>query len=136
MIDFRCLKCSTHIRASVEVQNLSALMTYKLFKTKVRGDVRQLFGDTTTIQIKDIFCPSCEKELKPSEIKGMCQMTNAYFPLEDLRIMGIQLATMRGKSSRTKKVIANKDFDFDEWLVGKKGEILFSNPVKLEWKEL
>ena len=134
MVDLRCTKCDQSIRAKIDVVNLTALLTYKIFKTKVNGNVTQLLGDSTSVQVAGVFCANCNEDRNEETIKGLCAATRKYVPLTDLRIFGIKITGPKGVKQKTFKIIATPGFNLKRYLAGKEGEIAFENPIKLDWK--
>ena len=114
--------------------NLTALLTYKIFKTKVNGNVTQLLGDSTSVQVAGVFCANCNEDRNEETIKGLCAATRKYVPLTDLRIFGIKITGPKGVKQKTFKIIATPGFNLKRYLAGKEGKIAFEKHIKLHVK--
>jgi len=136
LADLRCNKCQQPVYAKVLVSNLLASIGFKLYKTKVRGFIRELYGDQSTVGLESPYCTTCKKDLTENDMIGLCPITREFAPFAELVIIGVK---REGSESIRKEVIHRKKCS-DERIITHfikyeygKVRIVSESPMKLDW---
>jgi len=132
----RCDKCKGTILCRIVVKNLTANIGFKLYKTKLKGFVRELYGDHSVIELDSAFCPSCHRDLNDNNLIMLCPITNEWTPLSQMKIFGVKRegyeAIRRDVFNKkcTNELIMNY---FEKMYHGAKVKIVSESELKLDW---
>lgn len=136
LTELRCNKCQTPIFAKVVVSNLLASIGIKIYKTKAKGYIKELYGDHSTVSLEKPYCFQCKKELSEDDMMGMCPITRQYAPFSELVIIGYK----RSATDNTRKEIIHRKKCTDEMIKNyfaryeyKDVKIVSETPLKLDW---